>query len=292
MQKAVKEISKDEITEIQRRLTGFVCYLEYIKGQLMKMLRRKKLPIEPAVLLFLPEMMATVKALKHLVDHGAVPSCYREMRKILESLAWVVFDDILFFRSLKSGTTLFPPYRYISKEWYEFAQQQGKGNSRLILRNPGDLKKRVKELIDTLKTESWDKKTLEVLKERIMKKMSYPMYLLLLGEDAGTVKNIEKSAPTYDSPPLLTAVRKELLETAADLNLPEELVNKIIKVVERMSHPVLIPLSHQIRLYSHLWTKIFQAVYRRNMMNTASSYTLTSLHGTFSHFRRCLNSKY
>lgn len=64
-------------------------------------------------------MVSMIKVLNNLVDNGAVPMCYREMRKILESLAWAVFDDILLFRSIWRGIEvdwLSHPYRYVSKE--------------------------------------------------------------------------------------------------------------------------------------------------------------------------------
>ncbi len=241
-QKAVKEVSKDEIAEIQREITEFIRYLEFIKGQLMKMLRRRKVPIEPAVLLFLPEMMATINSLKYLVDNGAIPSCYREMRKILENLAWVVFDDILLFRSVKNRPEVYwllPPYRYVSKEWYESIRQQ-KG---FAVNHIAILKNKIRKFVNTLgEGTDWDKKSLEELERAIFNNLSYPSFLLILGEDVSIASDIGEFIPVYDTPQLLTNAKENFKEVAKSMGLePEEFAEKAIKMLEKATPPRIIP---------------------------------------------------
>ena len=202
----------------------------------------RKVQVEPTVLLYLPEMTSTVKALNNLVDNGAVPSCYREMRKILESLAWAVFDDILLFRSVKRGVEvdwLPHPYRYVSKEWYESIRQQ-RG---FTVHNLGILKEKIKRLINTLEGgESWDKKELEALERAVFENLSYPSFLLILGEDAGIVENVGEFVPVYDTPLLLRTAREDFKEVAKILGLePDDFADKVTKTLEKTTPPAIVP---------------------------------------------------
>jgi len=249
-QEAVKEISMDDRIEIRRELNEILSYLETVKSQLMRILQRKawkevlrKAQIEPTVLLYLPEMVSTIKALNNLVDNGAVPSCYREMRKILENLAWAVFDDILLFRSVKKGVEvdrLPHPYRYVSKEWYKSIQQRKEFRAEHL----GTLKKKIKEikeLINALEGErNWNKKALERV---IIKNVSYPSFLLILGIDASRIENVaERFIPRYETSPLLTIAREDFKEVARDLSLvSDEFADKVIKTLEKTTPPVIVP---------------------------------------------------
>ncbi|HEX59976.1 MAG TPA: hypothetical protein ENF26_07515 [Methanomicrobia archaeon] len=241
-QEAVKEISMNDRVEIRRELNEIVSYLETVKSQLMRILWRKAwrgvLGEAPAVLLCLPEMISMVKALSSLVENGVVPSCYREMRKILENLAWAVFDDILLLRSVKRKVEVPPPpYRYISKEWYESAQQR----KELTVHNLGVLKKKIKELINALEEgRGWSKKELKTLERTVFENLSYPSFLLILGEDAGTVKN--EAVPVYDTSSLLAAAREDFKEVAKSLGLvPDEFADKIMMTLERITPPKVVP---------------------------------------------------
>lgn len=241
-QEAVKEISMNDRIEIRRKLDEIVSYLETVKSQLMRILQRKAwrevLREAPAVLLYLPEMVSMVKALSSLVENGVVPSCYREMRKILENLAWAVFDDILLLRSVKKKVEVSPPpYRYISKEWYESVWQQ----KELTVHNLGVLKKKIKELINALEEgRGWSKKELKTLERTIFENLSYPSFLLILGKDAGTVKN--EAVPVYDTSSLLAAAREDFKEVAKSLGLaPDEFADKIMMTLERTTPPKVVP---------------------------------------------------
>ncbi len=85
--------------------------------------RRRDRSILALTLFYIPELISTLDSLKDLANRGVFPSCYREMRKILENLAWVVFDDILYLRSLtipieEEYYWAYRPYSDIPKGWY------------------------------------------------------------------------------------------------------------------------------------------------------------------------------
>ena len=70
-------------------------------------------------------MVSTLDSLKHFINNGVIPSCYREMRKIIENLAWVMFDDILAF-NVSDFHWVFRPYFDIPKEWYNLGLKRSK----------------------------------------------------------------------------------------------------------------------------------------------------------------------
>ena len=252
----------------------------------------RKVQIEPTVLLYLPEMVSTIKALNNLVDNGAIPSCYREMRKILESLAWAVFDDILLFKSVKRGLEvdwLPHPYRYVSKEWYESIRQQ----KEFTVHNLGILKKKIKELINALEGgRNWSKKEFETLERTIFENLSYPSFLLILGEDAGVVKNAE-FVPVYDTPLLLTTARGNFKEVAKILGLePDEFADKVMKTLERTTLPVIVPPYPSNDFVLAFVDKLFRQTYKRSTTNTASLFIPILLLGIFSLSRLCLSLRY
>ncbi len=247
-QEAVKEISMNDRVEIRRGFDEIISYLETVKNQLMRILQRKawkdvlrRVQVEPTVLLYLPEIVSMIKALNNLVDNGAAPSCYREMRKILEGLAWAIFDDILLFRSVRRGAEadwLPRPYRYVSKEWYESIRQK----KEFTVHNLGILNKKIRELINAIEEgRNWSKKELEMVERAIFENLSYPSFLLILGEDAGLIKNTG-FVPVYDAPLLLTTAREDFKEVAKSLGLmPDDFADKVMKVLEKTTPPAIVP---------------------------------------------------
>ena len=243
-QEDVKKISEDDRNEIQRELDELIRYLEIVKQQIIKILKRKKLrelQVESTVLQYLPEMISTIEALKNSVDYGTIPPCYREMRKILESLAWAVFDDILQFRIVKRGIKLVPPpYRYVSREWYEESIKQ-KNRKEFILRNLSVLKGEINKLIPTELAGS-DKNTLE---KAIFENLSYTSFLLILGVDAADIVKDIGVFVRYDTSSLLTPAREDFREAAkVDLTVdldPDEFGDRAMKILEKTAPSVIVP---------------------------------------------------
>jgi len=242
-QNAVKEASMDDIIGIERTLEELVNYLENLKKELMKIMNRKfwknalgNAQTHPMVLVYLSEMLPTLKSLNSLVDNGAIPSCYIEIRKILENLAWAVFADILLLRSVMGegevDWKMFPYHHYISKEWYEFARN----NKKLILPNIGNLKGKIKDLIKSLEMEEIknDKKKNKALEEAIFRNLSYPSFLLISGLPIDVPPNSTSALPIYDTSSLLPGIQKDFKKAALEVNLnPEDFTEKAIKALEK-----------------------------------------------------------
>lgn len=216
-QNDVKALCTNEINQIRQELIDFVNQLKMYRDALVKVSRRKTVPTSPVTLMFFPEMISTLEAFTSLVENGAIPSCYREMRKVLENLAWVVFDDLLFYKMniLRSGkydgnVPFLPfPYRSLSREWYDWASQQG-----LILRHWGDLKHGIKSIVESLNSYlkkrkcNWGKKLAE---KELLKNFSYPLFMLCTGFSVPVPEELREVVPSYKTQ-LLTALARRDLE--------------------------------------------------------------------------------
>jgi len=215
-QNDVKALCTDEINRIRQQLVDFVNQLKTYRDALVKVSRRKTVPTPPITLMFLPEMISTLEAFTSLVENGAIPSCYREMRKVLENLAWVIFDDLLFYkmsisRSMEheSNVLFLPsPYRGLSREWYDWASQQ-----RLILRHLGNLKHAMQDNVESLNSylekrkRNWDRKLTE---KELFKSISYPLFMLFTGSSVPVPKKLRDIIPSYKIRLLITLARRDL----------------------------------------------------------------------------------
>jgi len=213
-QVAVKKIVEEEITRIHEILNDFTNLLEGIKHKLLEMTRRRKtIPLEPSVLQYLPEMIFTLRTLTFFVENGTIPACYREMRKVLENLAWMIFNDTLFFKSVAISKKLdheipISPYTLVTKEWYEWSVQRG-----LTLRHLGELKKAIKHLVNVIYTlgttrgYTWKEKDIE---ETIFSGLSVSLYLLLVSKKAEVPKKSQGFIPIYKKEPLIPLIKENL----------------------------------------------------------------------------------
>ena len=125
------------------------------------------------------------------------------MRKVLENLSWVIFDDILLYKTTlkkrEQVEKITPPYRYVSKEWYDWASQE-----KLVLRNLREVETKLKNLTEMLYLygesegycwDNWDKKEIQ---EILFKRISYPLFLLLTGIRIQVPKKLEEIIPQYE----------------------------------------------------------------------------------------------
>ena len=98
-QEMVREQSSKDIEEILKTFNELINFLAVVKDSLVKIQARiqRKTQINYIILTlqYLAEMSSVAKALKHFIENGVIPACYIEMRKLIENLAWVLFDDIL-----------------------------------------------------------------------------------------------------------------------------------------------------------------------------------------------------
>ena len=215
-QNDVKALCANDINRIRQQLADFVNQLKIYKDTLVRVSRRKTVPMHPITLMFFPEMISTLEAFNSLVENGAIPPCYREMRKVLENLAWVIFDDLLFHkmsilrsREYDNNVLFLPsPYRNLSREWYDWASQQG-----LILRHWGNLKCGMQDTVKILssylrkKKSNWSKKMTE---KELFKNISYPLFMFFTGSCVPVPEELREIVPSYKIQLLISLARRDL----------------------------------------------------------------------------------
>lgn len=150
-------------------------------------------PMGFATLAYLPEMMNTIRALSSLSAGGALPSCYREMRKILENLSWVVLDDLLYLR-MSSGSEdvlLFePPYRNANTTWFDWCRKGG--------HNLPYLDKLTDRLDDLLVRAQLSAPERRASRKAILDNLTYPLLLTLTYEPTQK-EPASNHVPTFSS---------------------------------------------------------------------------------------------
>lgn len=190
IQDKIKKASASEMKNIDKSMNELVSLLINYNGAL----GRNKHAFYMLTLEYIPELINTTKALAVLAKNGAISSCYREMRKMIENLAWVLLDDILLMEMSSKDSAIpesFAPFLRVcmgSRDWFEWASRQ-----RLIIRNLGDLKARLPQIADK-----------DDIAKVIIKNITYPV-LILLSTKGKKGSNTPVSVPEYD---------KDLFETA------------------------------------------------------------------------------
>jgi hypothetical protein len=244
VQNDVREICREEIKQIRQDLEDLISRVNEAKDYLFKIASyRKTIPIEPSTLEYFPEMISMLRALILLVENGTIPACYREMRKILENLSWVIFDDLLFYRTsiLRKrkhlvGFSIPIPYRSVSREWYEWSSQE-----KLMIRKLKDIENKIKKLAEVVylrrkgEEEYLEQKQIE---EIFFKRISYPLFLLLTGASVRVSDELEELVPQYEVETLRCLTAEDLKNVLKDLGcerpsksddaLEEELMNMMV----------------------------------------------------------------
>ena len=286
VQDEVRKICEKEIEQINQKVEELIEKIEGFRDYLLKIARRRKtIPIEPLTLCYFPEMLSLLNTFPSIVENGAVTSCYREMRKVLENLSWVVFDDLLFFRvKNRRGNdeiSLLSPYRFISKEWYDWASQ-----NQHMIRNLGQFKKEIKGLPEEIylygmrKGYNWNKKKII---ETFFEKISYPMFLMLINADAQIPQELEGIVPQYEVKTLRDLAIRDLENIIKDLKhkrLSKSDEEFIIKLSEKlkMNSSKLIPKG--FNLISNKSSVFFQGIFSSipNRSAILTTISLSSIH--------------
>lgn len=279
VQDEVREICKEEIEQINQRIEELIEKIEGFRDYLLKIARRRKtIPIEPLTLCYFPEMLSILNTFPSIVENGAVTSCYREMRKVLENLSWVVFDDLLFFRVKnrrgKDEISLLSPYRFISKEWYDWASQ-----NQHVIRNLGQLEKEIKGLSEEIylygkkKGHNWNKK--KIIKT-FFEKISYPMFLMLIKADAQVPQKLEGVVPQYEVKTLRELAVRDLENIIKDLK-HKRLSKSDEEFIDKLSEKLEINSSKLIPLYP---SNDFVIAF----VSKVTSINLQKLYNEYSHF--------
>jgi hypothetical protein len=218
----VKEVCNEEIEQIKNNIDDLVNNLRRTKDRLYRISKRKTIRLEPSTLQYLPEMVSTLQALVYLVENGTIPACYREMRKILENLSWMIFDDLLLFRSSVFKSRRLQemevpnPYGLISKEWYDWSRAHA-----YIARNLSEMKESIQSIVERIhfhgKNEgySWKKKQIE---EALFKRLSSSVFLLLMGKKAKLTKKSRRFVPRYETKSLRPIAFEDLKSVIRELD--------------------------------------------------------------------------
>jgi len=205
VQKIVKELSQKDIEEILEEINNCIHDLERTRKKLTRISKRNDAHL--MVLFYLLQMVESLRALKFLIERGCISSCYREMRYILENLAWNMMADILLFRELKETREIglfINPYAEVAKEWFEEAKKL-----RATINNINDFKKMTKKFLDEIDV----KENIDKLEEVIFHNISYSIFLLLTGRflHEEEKKKISKEfIPIYTTSDLLKIAKRRL----------------------------------------------------------------------------------
>jgi hypothetical protein len=232
MEERVKSVSKYCIQEIDATITYFIDRLEKRRKKYREKLLLKS-KIRPLLLAYLPDMILTFKVIRNCIKEGAISTCYREMRKILETLSWVIVDDILLFKKNKDYRKKFeimPPLRVPSKEWYEWARNKG-----LIAKSLSSLFKPlqviIKEIGERYKIER------RKVEKSLFNSMTYPFFLALLGVEEKLPDKLEGLVPSYEIGVLKPFIKETLTQLISQLkrtiltNSDNEFIEELTKNV-------------------------------------------------------------
>ncbi len=248
VQEEVKHIAHHDLAEINRAICSLSNYLDLIGKKIRSRLvnvrkaivgRRRDRIILSFTLRYIPALISTLDALKDLANRGTFPACYREMRKIVENLAWVIFDDILYFRSLITNEYwMFRPYSDIPKEWYDLRSK---------FANIYDLKqaedKLKKDYLRGLKQLKYEKDLKDEIVKIILGNLSYLSFIALFSKDASKIdQNFKGLLPILESVNILNIAKSDLQRILNNLNLGKDVVNDILnKLKTSLPSEIIIP---------------------------------------------------
>jgi len=232
MKDSVKMLAKSEIREINCMIDQFIDALNILKDKMRrKFILRKHLFL--LTLAYASEIVSTLEVIKSCVNNGTISTCYREMRKILESLSWAVLDDLLLFKR-KEKESFFkftPPFRVLSEKWYKWARQEDanlrKMGEHATLRNMDELSKLLKNSVEVIylfgrrERYSWTKKK---IKDALVSNLTYPLFLLFAGVKMQSPEKFEALVPLYNVKqlkPLATEDMENVLTTLRGMPLSQ-----------------------------------------------------------------------
>jgi len=240
-QERVREQSSKDIEEILKTFNELINFLAVVKDSLVKIQARiqRKTQINYIILTlqYLAEMSSVIKALKHFIENGVIPACYIEMRKLIENLAWVLFDDILTFRAL-NFKWIFRPYFDIPVEWHhlksKFADLSDIGKARDRIR---------KDFMRGIRSLKHDNVIKDVITDSILKNLSYPLFIALFSKDASNIEqNIRDILPIIKTIEILDVTQRDLQRILNNLKLSKDAVNEILnKLKTTLPSEIIIP---------------------------------------------------
>jgi hypothetical protein len=244
MKEKVKSISKREVEKINALMDQFINEMNKIKNEI----REKSIPrkhIFPIALAYIADILATLEAIKYCVNMGILTTCYREMRKILENLSWAIMDDLLLFRHPHEFMfTHIPPFRVLSKKWFEWAW-----NEDMILKNLRELDLSLKNVSEEIhifcKTAGYEVTTKRI-KETLFRNLTYASFLAIIGKGEELPKGMDEWVPSYNLTELRSYIKKDLSNTLIELkdkplsDCDERFVEKLVESLLKQKREYVI----------------------------------------------------
>ena len=246
LEKRVKELVRPYIGRMNTALGSFIDELNTFRKIVReKLLLRRK--IRPLLLAYIPEMILTLRIIHDCIKKGAISTCYREMRKIIESISWVIADDVLLFRKgmrRYGDIVLITPLRIPSKEWYELSRRK-----RLIIKSIGDglLKTPLfKKITECIKQEY--KCSTRAIHKALFLNLTYPLFLLLVGKPVQHINKEETVIPHYEVKYILPLASRDLEDMLTEIKgsplseKDQHFKDELVRLIEEETAPmILIP---------------------------------------------------
>lgn len=182
LQRKVQEYIDEDLRDIEDKLTEFLANLGKWRETLQIFWEKRRIglsDIYPSTFIYLMEMEGVISHIRFLISSGSIPSCYREMRKLLEDLSWVIFDDFLFmyYRSKPSKD----PFYFYSEYWFQL--ENTRENRRNFENKVNELRDRIYDHCTKPDMRYADKYGIGKgqVKAELKKRMSLPLYIMLAG---------------------------------------------------------------------------------------------------------------
>jgi hypothetical protein len=288
VQNGVKEICKDELTQIRVTLEKLLNNIKITQERLLRIIRKKRKirRLEPLAFYYLSEMSSALQTLVSFSEEGRISSCYREMRKILEDFSWIIFDDLLLFKMSTLVPEILSPYHFISKGWFNWAKNIGHH----LIKNKDELKKAMADLVEQIYTYglnqeyNWRRKQIE---DSIFKGLTLSLFLLLTGrkkfseEELSKLNEMKAMIPVYSLEELSIIAVEDLKQIISGLKNSSltgtdiAFVEKLVKSLKEKAPEVIIPPYPTNKFIFGFLGKVFSARFLERKYSEYSQFVHT-----------------
>lgn len=262
----VKEIAGTDIQSIENKINDIIDFLKQFQKKLYRRLqtlkRKYNVDMRSHVLFYLQEFISFLKTIDFLTRNGLITASYREMRRLLETLCWALFDDLLCLRII---TKLNIPteklydvdsqYRIIRRVWYNWAK-----SNKAVLNTYKEINEKIGEferLMDKfLPNNIKEKIAVKDLLNLLIRYMVYHLFGLIFGEDAKSIRKKEWIFPMEMNEEFIDIVLQNItyvLRKIAKINVHDfnhVLSDFIQNILKNKPKKVIMPyLSNSAMIY-------------------------------------------
>ncbi|MFP3909429.1 MAG: hypothetical protein ACOC5L_02210 [Halobacteriota archaeon] len=182
VQEKVQEYIDEDLRTLEDKINAFLANSGKWRETLQIFWGKRRIGVSdiyPSTFICLLEMEGIVRHIRSLIFSGSIPSCYREMRKLLEDLSWAIFDDFLFmyYRSKPNKD----PFYFYSEYWFQL--ENTRENRRNFENKVNELRDRIYDHCAKPDMRYADKYGIGKgqVKAELKKRMSLPLYIMLAG---------------------------------------------------------------------------------------------------------------